>query len=180
MRLIARGGRYLRVADPDWDNPLDGSYSARFGGRWNPPGSFPVCYLNHDLATAKANARLFLGDRLAGMPFTVDDLDPDELPVLVDTDVADAEFVDVVTAAGCRGAGLPTTYPHDAAGGTLPWALCQPTGVTAWDANHPGIACRSAARTAPADGEELAWFQRTSTLQVVRRQRFEEWFGPVD
>src|ERR1700722_4711179 len=105
MILVSRGGRYQRIADPDWDEPLDGSYSARFGGRWNPPGSNPVCYLNRDLPTARANARHLLERRLAGLPVTVDDIDPDELPILVETVVSDDEFVDVLSDDGCIAVG---------------------------------------------------------------------------
>jgi RES domain len=178
--VVRRGGRYLRVADPDWDEPLDGSYSARFGGRWNPPGSFAVCYLNRDLPTARANARHLLERRLTGLPFAVDDIDPDELPVLIGTDVDQSEFVDVVTDDGCGGAGLPHTYPHDDKGEVVSWAVCQAIGDTAWGDGRPGIACRSAAETAPADGEELAWFQRDRRLVVAERRSFAEWYGVVD
>jgi len=45
MRTVERGGPYLRVADPGWEDPLDGSYAANRGGRWNPPESFAVVYL---------------------------------------------------------------------------------------------------------------------------------------
>ena len=52
---IRRGGPYLRVADPDWDDPLDGRFAAERGGRWNPPESFPVVYLCRSIAVARAN-----------------------------------------------------------------------------------------------------------------------------
>jgi hypothetical protein len=168
------------VADPDWDEPLDGSYSARFGGRWNPPGSFPVCYLNRDLPTARANARHLLESRLAGLPFGVDDIDPEELPVLIDTDVANDDFVDVTTDHGCVTVGLPPTYPVDSSGAPIPWEVCQPIGRAAWDGGEPGVACRSAAETAPADGEELAWFQLDHLLEAAQRRAFLEWYGPID
>ena len=180
MILVIRGGPYLRIAYPDWDEPLDGSYSARFGGRWNPAGSYPVCYLNRDLPTARANARHMLERRLAGLPVTVDDIDPDELPVLVETVVEDEEFVDVLSAEGCLAVGLPSTYPKGVDGATVPWAICQPIGAAAWDEGRAGMACRSAAETAPPDGEELAWFQRDRRLQVSQRRIFADWYGPVD
>jgi RES domain-containing protein len=180
MKILRRGGRYLRVADPDWDDPLDGSYSARFGGRWNPRASFAVCYLNRDLLTAKANARHLLERRLAGLPFTVDDIDPDELPVLVATDVEDEEFIDVVTDEGCEAVGLPRTYPRQSDGAPVQWDRCQEIVNAAWEEGRTGIACRSAAETAPADGEEMAWFQRDRRLEAVERRRFSEWYGPVD
>jgi RES domain-containing protein len=180
MRVIRRGGRYLRVADPDWDDPLDGSYSARFGGRWNPPDSFPVCYLSCDLPTARANARQLLERRLLGLPFTVDDIDPDEFPVLVGTDVHEDECVDIVSDEGCEAAGLPRTYPKDEQGETVTWHHCQPIGSAAWAEGRTAIACRSAAECAPRDGEEMAWFQRDRRLHVIERRPFHDWYGEVD
>jgi RES domain len=180
MNVIRRGGRYLRVADPDWDDPLDGSYSARYGGRWNAPGSFPVCYLNRDIATARANARYLLKRGLSGMPFTVDDIDPEELPALIETDVAEDDFVDVVSDQGCVAAGLPQSYPRDASGAVVSWGVCQPIGRVAWDDGRAGIACRSAAELAPDDGEELAWFPRDRHLAVAGRRSFADWYGAVE
>lgn len=39
MLDVAIGGSCLRVADPDWTDPLDATFAARPPGqRWNPPG----------------------------------------------------------------------------------------------------------------------------------------------
>ena len=46
--LVPRGGVYVRVADPDWDDPLSGEFAKARGGRWNAPGAFPVVYLSGD------------------------------------------------------------------------------------------------------------------------------------
>lgn len=180
MKLLRRGGPYLRVADPGWDDPLDGSYGARFGGRWNPPGSYPVCYLNLDLGTARANARYLLTRRLEGLAINVDDLDPQELPVLVTTDVEEDDFVDVVTDDGCAAVGLSPAYPLDDAGVPVGWEPCRNIGQQGWQAGRPGVACRSAADGAPPDGEELAWFQRNRRLQPSARRQFDDWYGPLD
>src|SRR5580700_5674212 len=101
MDVIERGGEYFRVADPAWDDPLDATFSMRFGKRWNAPGSFPVTYLNADLDTARANARHFLTEGLRGQPFSAEDIDPSERPVLVSADVPVNRYLDVVTPAGC-------------------------------------------------------------------------------
>lgn len=53
FRRVRRGGIFHRLADPDWDDPLDGSYAKVHGGRWNPPESFPVLYLNADENVAR-------------------------------------------------------------------------------------------------------------------------------
>ncbi len=179
MRHVRRGGAYVRVADPDWRDPLDGRYAAERGGRWNPPRSFPVVYLNRDVAVARANVAL----RFAGRPYTPELLNPEAAPILVETLVAEEDYVDVVTDAGCVAAGLPVTYPLDGGGGTpVPHERCQAIGAVAWDAGANGVACRSAARGAPRAGEELAWFQQPARipLPLVARRGFDEWFwgGP--
>lgn len=171
LRTIRRGGEYHRVADPAWEDPLDGRYAQRAGGRWNPPGSFPVVYLNADVATARANVAL----RFRGRPFSPEDLDPAAAPVLVSTRVAEDRFVDVVTPEGCAAAGLPRTYP-DENGALVPHARCQPVGRRAWDEGHPGIACRSAARAAGDRAEELAWFERDTRLTPGAVRPFDDWF----
>jgi RES domain-containing protein len=181
MDVIDRVGVYYRVADPAWDDPLDGNYSMRFGARWNAPASFPVTYLNADLDTARANARQLLTVGLAGQPFTVEDIDPSERPVLVSTVVPDGRYLDVVTASGCQANGLPTTYPADDTGGIVDWTVCQSVGQRTWDAGIPGIACRSAAPGAPLHGEELGWFDRHEvTLESTETRRFDDWYGPID
>ena len=168
---VVRGGRYLRVADPDWSDSLDGSYAAQRGGRWNPPGSFAVVYLNRNFETARAN----VGRRFAGQPFGLDDTRPERRPVLVHADVAQRRFVDVVTDAGCIAAGLPASYPFDDSGVLVPHERCQPIGQQAWNDGEHGIAARSAAGTWPP-GEELAWFQRETRLKPLEIQPFEEWY----
>ncbi len=174
MRHVRRNGGYLRVADPNWANLLDGSYAMRSGGRWNAPGSFPVIYLNRDVRVARANvARNF-----RGLPYGPELLRPEEAPVLVHTTVPDDDYVDIVTDNGCLAAGLPRTYPVDGDGTLVPWDRCQPIGARAWQEGEAGIACRSAAPGAPADGEELACFCRTddAPLREEGRLRFDEWF----
>lgn len=167
-----RGGRYLRVADPDWSDALDGSYAAERGGRWNPPGSFAVVYLNRDLETARANVRR----RFAGQPFALDDTRPERRPVLVHTDVPSQPYVDVVSDAGCNAAGLPASYPVDDSGAPVSRERCQRIGQRAWNDAEHGIAARSAAAGAWPPGEELAWFQRDTRLTPLEIESFEHWY----
>ncbi|MGC9961737.1 MAG: RES family NAD+ phosphorylase [Acidimicrobiales bacterium] len=181
MDVTEREGEYYRVADPSWTDPLDGSYSMRFGARWNAQGSFPVTYLNADIDTARANARHFLTERLRGHPFRAEDIDPSERPVLVPTEISHDYYLDVVSPIGCVANGLPATYPADGTDNVIAWPVCQPIGQRARDAELPGIACRSAARTAPVDGEELAWFDRSDvTLKPKETRAFQDWYGPID
>lgn len=168
FRRVRRGGEYLRVADPAWTNRLDPSYSQRSGGRWNPPGSFPVLYLNADIEIARARV-----DRnFAGLPYGPLDLRPDRRPVLVGTVVPAERFVDIVTERGCQAAGLPATYPRHRNGREVSHARCQPVGVAAREQDLPGIACRSAARPG---GEELAWFIDQPPAPTGSRA-FDAWY----
>jgi RES domain-containing protein len=172
MRHLERGGTYMRVVDPAWADPLDASFSRRNGGRWNPAGAFAALYLCRDVETARANARRLL----EGQPFTFDDLLPERLPALVETDVPQARYVDAVTPRGLASLDLPLTYPLDARGRVVGRKRCQAIGDAAWTAGEAGIACRSAAPGAPPEGEELALFDRGLRLRRVRRQRFERWY----
>ncbi len=182
MKRIRRGGEHFRVADPQWGDPLDGSYSLRHGGRWNAAGSFPVLYLCADRQVARANARLFLTKRLEGVPINAEDIEPSELPVLVVTDVPEDDFLDAVTSSGCREVGLPATYPIDAKGDVVGWDRCQPVGQMAFDDGLAGVACRTAATGAPTDGEEMAWIDRGvgEPLEATGTERFEQWYGTFD
>jgi RES domain-containing protein len=171
---IVRDGRYYRVADPHWRDPLDASYSQQRGGRWNPPRSFAVLYLNRDVRTARALVRY----RFRELPYGPELVRPEQAPVLVVTEVASDEYVDVVTEDGCIAVGLPATYPLDEAARPVSWAQCQPIGRRAWNVGERGIACRSAV---PDGNEDLAYFPRPEAkrLERLERWRFDEWFWPA-
>ncbi len=171
MRRVSRSGRYLRVADPDWSDPLSGAYARERGGRWDPPGGFGVTYLNASVDVARAQVR----HKLEPRGVRPEDLEPDHGPVLVHTDVPEDEYVDAVSAAGLRALELPVTYPRNEDGEIVGHAVCQPIGQRAWDAEERGIACRSAAETAPPRGEELAYFDREH-LERQRTERFADWY----
>jgi hypothetical protein len=168
MRTVKRGGRYLRVADPSWDDPLDGGYAASRGGRWNPPDSFPVVYLCADETVARANVHRLLADQ----PYGPEDLLPEAAPVLVSATVPDDRYLNAVTEAGVKDLGLPRTYPRDGRGRIVPWSRCQPHGEHAREAGLPGVAARSAAGTA---GEELSYFGRRK-LRGGAVRPFTDWF----
>lgn len=137
------------------------------------PGSFPVLYLNRDLHTSRAN----LERKFAGRPYGPEMLDPAQAPVLIQTGVDGADFVDAMTDEGCRELGLPVTYPVDETGNEVGWDPCQPIGLRAWESSEAGIACRSAA-TRDRTGEELALFRRAGAPapRIDRRFAFDEWF----
>ena len=164
MLTAAIGGLYYRVADPDWADPLDPSFaSVHPGRRWNPPG-LACLYLNHNVATARANVM----KRFVGLPYGPEDIDPATAPLPIGVDVPDGVAVDAYTDAG-----LPTTYPYDIAGGPIPHNVCRPVGRAAFDAGLDGVDCRSAAAD---DGRGLAWFPRGATASETSRLAFSHWW----
>ncbi len=175
MRHIKRGGTpHFRVAEPEWEDPLDPSYSAETGGRWNPHGAFRVLYLCASRAVARANvARL-----LDGQPFGPEDFANGAGPVLVEVRPPQASYVDAVTSRGLASLGLPETYPVHRNGRRVSWSTCQPLGMSAWEQGERGIACRSAALRRQAAGEELALFDRGRRPRAIATQAFHEWFWP--
>lgn len=171
MHHVTRAGRYIRVADPGWRDPLSGDHSRRGGGRWNPPQAFAVVYLNGSTDVARAQVR----HKLEPRGIRPEDLDPDQGPLLVHTDVPEGRYVDAITDGGLAALGLPESYPFDTAGKAIPHSVCQPIGRRAWEADEPGIACRSAASGVPAGGEELAYFPG-QPLAIRRNEKFADWF----
>lgn len=172
MRHLRRSGIYMRVADPGWEKPLDAEHSRRLGGRWNPPESFGVIYLNASLEVARAQVRRKLEPR----GIRPEDLRRERGPLLVHTEVPEDSYVDAITDLGLNSLGLPASYPLNSKGEEVSHAVCQPIGQEAWEGKEPGIACRSAAAQ-PSPGEELAYFPGNA-LTVTRRQPWTEWFWP--
>ena len=147
---------WLRVADPDWPDPLDPSWAEWRGGRWNPPRSFRALYLNADPATAAVQIERML----KGSPVRPEDLD-DEAYVLVAASLPRRQrCADAVTDGGLRALGLPASYPMDDDGDPIGHAACQPVGRGVREGGLRGVVCRSAA-TADGRGRELAWFPAT-------------------
>ena len=165
---------WWRVADRTWTDPLDASFAGRRGGRWNPPESFPVLYLNEDRMTARLNLLAFIAD----WPYEPEDLRDDAGPVLVGCTLPSRQTVcDAHTDAGIRAAGLPPTYPLDEAGRVVPHARCRPIGVQARAASLRGVHARSA-RSRDGAGRELAWFPASvrSVARQVAALTFLEWY----
>lgn len=165
---------WWRIADPSWTDPLNPSYAQQVGGRWNPPNSFPVLYLNEDIWTARSNLRLFI----ESWPYEPDDLRDDTGPNLVGCSLPrDQAVCDAHSVAGLSALGLPSTYPLDANGVRVPRGRCQPIGARAKETSLRGVRARSAQIPSGA-GRELAWFPAT-TRSVARRMRtlrFDAWF----
>ena len=165
---------WLRIADVAWDNPLDPSFAAVVGGRWNPPASFPVLYLNEDVVTARLNLRAFI----ANWPYGPEDLRDMAGPVLVSATLPRHQKVaDVHTPGGVEAVGLPATYPHDLEGKVVPHEICQPIGMRIRAAELRGVRCRSARSPSRAE-RELAWFPATSrsVARLIATLSYVEWY----
>jgi hypothetical protein len=169
---IEDGHRWLRVADPPWNDPLDPTYAATRGGRWNPPTSYPTLYLNEDMETAREQVVALL----RGSPVTPDDLDPG-FDLVVATLPRSQDVADAVGVAGLEALGLPATYPRHVNGKPIRHDVCQPIGQAVKEAGLRGVHARSAA-TDDGGGRELAWFpardSSTATLEV--RLPFRDWW----
>lgn len=152
--LVLPDGRvWLRVATASWKNPLDPNYAHQGGGRWNPPNTYPVLYLNADLATARGQ----LERMLEGYPAGLDDLDEDAFVLVAARLPKRQRCADAVSAAGLKALGLPDSYPLDAKGKTVPHSRCQRVGLAVRGRRLRGLWCRSAV-TPDGRGRELAWF----------------------
>lgn len=165
---------WWRIADLAWRDPLDPSYAAKFGGRWNPPDSFPTLYLNEDKVTARLNLRAFI----AKWPYEPEDLRPDTGPVLIGTTIPRSQDVcDIHTPAGVHAAGLPKSYPLASNGKLVPRARCQPIGAKVNEAGLRGVRCRSA-QSRDGAGRDLAWFPATGRSIATRTVtlKFDRWY----
>lgn len=170
--LLRPAHAWLRLCDPDWEDPTEGSFAAATGGRWNRPGSAATLYLNEDVVTARMNVDLFIGES----PYTVHDLRDDAGPQLATLTLpADQTVTDAHTPAGLRAVGLPDTYPGDETGGTVPHRVCQPIGDRAYAAGLDGVLSRSAG-TPDGVGREVAWFLRGRHAYVIDREAFGTWY----
>ncbi|HEX6287280.1 MAG TPA: RES family NAD+ phosphorylase [Acidimicrobiia bacterium] len=172
VKRLSDGHEWLRVADPDWVDPLDPSFAAERGGRWNPPGSHPTLYLNEDIATARSQVEKLL----EGSPIGPDDLDPG-FDLVVATLPRSQDVADAISDEGLESLELPVTYPRYGNGRPIQHEVCQTVGVMVHDVGLRGVHARSAADGAGL-GRELAWFpaRTTSRASQVSRFRFEDWW----
>lgn len=165
---------WWRIADCDWQAPLDPGFAERQGGRWNPPGCFATLYLNEHVVTARLNLRAFI----AQWPYEPEDLRNETGPVLVGAKLPRKQLVcDVHTRAGVRAAGLPATYPLDSDGVVVPQARCQSIGKRAKADGLHGVRARSA-QSRDGAGRELAWFPATvrSFGRRIETRAFDAWY----
>jgi len=162
VRTIGAQGLFYRVADPTWKNPLDTSFAAAIGGRWNPVG-LGALYLNATRSAALANARRAIFARWGR---ALEDLRPEALPDLQHVDVsAGGVYLDARSPDGIAELGLPATFPIG-----VPHPPCQALGAAAAAAGLDGVSPLSA--VAPTQGE-LVVFDRSVTQLITRRERVQ-------
>ncbi len=144
----------------------DGTFAQRDGGRWNPPGSFPVLYTSCSRDVATAN----LQHKYQGRSFQPWELAEDDQEDLYELEIHQDGLIDVVTDAGVAGVGLPTKYPSG-----IGYATTQPIGLRLHREHRPGIWCRSAAFPT---GQEVALFpdHAAPPRPIGAPQRLRDWF----
>lgn len=169
------GRAWLRVADEQWEDPLDPSFAQLHGGRWNPPGSFATLYLNEDIATARAQVEHLV----SGFPVEPEDLDVPFVLVTVALPRSQSA-ADAVTDEGLERLGLPSTYPFDD-GSVIPQATCRPIGAAVHLGGLRGVRSRSAA-TPDGSGRELAWYPArisSKARRIAPDRPFDDWWYPT-
>lgn len=176
---LPAGRNWLRVADPLWTDALDPSFAAATGGRWNPPGSFPVLYLNGDVGTARMQIDRMVQDQ----PFTADDLDDDAFLLIAVTLPRGQKCADAVSREGLESLGLPPSYPLGSSGDVVEHGVCQSIGADLHEGGLRGVWCISAAASVPV-GRELAWFPASARSRArpvwKEAQPLGRWRDAVD
>ncbi len=172
--MASFAGTVYRCVPAASTDPMSVSFSLG-GGRWNPPGTFPVFYtfLSQSLARTWIRAQWTKAGTL------MEDLQPQALPDLLILNCNVTGLVDLTQPMGLRDVGLPDTYPvgfeSDAS-----WVTTQRIGVTLHAAGSPGILTRSATATSwtgPMENwAEIAFFPERTTLPTfTERIPAERW-----
>lgn len=138
LRRPYRGPAYRLVPAAAHD-PTDARFSldpgtSPHGGRWHPPGAFPVLYTACDLRTCRLRYLRWLADE----GLEEGDLAPDRRRVVYELHVRQDRLVDAVSDEGLAALGLPPSYP-----GGIGHDVTQPIGRTVHEQGLPGVWCRS-------------------------------------
>ena len=172
--VLPNAKTWFRIAEASWKDPLDTSYAAKAGGRWNPPGSFACLYLNEDRHTARCNLQMFI----AGWPYEPEALRDDTGPILVQVGLPrDQKVLDAHSPRGLVAIGLPQSYPLDAQGHIVPHSPCQAIGQSVKQVGLRGVHARSA-QDPNGTGMELAWFPAGKNSHARKKgvESFASWY----
>jgi len=169
---VDRGGRGLRVADPDLRDPLDSSFRCADRRTLEPASQFRGALPEWLRRCRASQRRAPVWDSRTGPRTSTTRWPPCAGPRRSGRELHGR----AVTDTGLVRLGLPATYRHDSAGRTVRHDVCQAIGQAAYDDAEPGVACRSAATGAA--GEELVWFAlpRRARPTRVQTRSFDEWF----
>jgi len=159
----------LRVVNAGWRDPLDTSWSAKSGGRWNTMGTFEALHT----FGSRRGARAFAWEKMRLLGVVPEDLLSEAHPQLVEL-YWNGTVVDVATKDGVRAVGFDEDYPTD-----VDWSETQPLGAVWHASGHEGVQCRSATLErigesswagAPLDWSEIVLFS-SNTKQAPRLSR---------
>jgi hypothetical protein len=171
---LPEGRSWWRIAPADEADPLNPEHAIERGGRWSPPGSFPVLYLQEDVVSARIEMQRF-ADR---WPFEPEDLIESGAPVLVEAFLPRQQTAaDAHTPAGVKALGLPASYPYDRKGALVAPETLRPLGSRVRNQGVRGVRSRTASPSLGA-GRALAWFPAggRSTARRGRTLSFADWF----
>src|SRR5438105_1296114 len=144
-------GQVVRCIPHPATEPLSGALSREHGGRWNPPGSFPVLYT----FLSRRVARTWVEARLARGGIALSEVQPEALPDLLVLECHLEQLADLATDAGLKEVGLPSTYPigfeTEAA-----YPATRPIGMSVYSARAHGVLTRSATATS-WEGPVMNW-----------------------
>src|ERR1035437_3813583 len=144
---VTRKGIYYCLSDP----ALEGLLAPSLGAL--------KLYNSEDLARAA------LVQQFQGEAINIEDLREDFRPSLAVVRVPEDDYVDLITARGCRSAGLPTSFPLIASGGAVGEAEYQALLETASQQHEQGIVQATIFQPLPPKGageigEEIIYLQQ--------------------
>lgn len=170
-------GTLFRTVPHSSQTPLSSQFAYNLGGRWNPPGSFPVLYTSASVAGVRA----FVDWQSDYYGIQWADRAPEDQPDLLVLTI-EGSFADVATESGLTFYGLPKTYPIGYQGAEA-WTITQPIGASIYAAGWPGLVTRSATLSSWSgpmqEWAEVAIFaDKAPTPQLVGRFAYDDWYLP--
>jgi hypothetical protein len=150
---------WLRIADPAWANPL-GQHSLKSRGTGG----------MHRVRTQRF-ASMQMSSQHACRSNECAQARPSPRKISQTTHILSSRQQLPPTSArrmssGVEAVGLPTTYPLDDEGKSVPHQRCRPIGQLLFDAGLNGVWCRSAC-SEDGRGRELAWFARSQMATTL-------------